>query len=448
MSKHLKKQSSLHSDRHLQSKEALVSCWKPLRRFRNKSEAEFKIKLEELGIKVQGKNAPFPCPNFKAFRFPCILSQYLEESYVLTSEMKQVIPAVLMRRDVCATVSEQKSRILCFVLPVIMICLEEEMKLSLESGEGPFALILCASHDQARKVFDLINEMLAVLSKVETLAQIKCCLCVDTNPSEQAQIIIGVLSTISQFVFTKQLFLDSLSCLICDDLLLEDTDSQLHKLELLLAEIQHEIQVVVTSSEFFSGFGSLFDSFLTDRLVINQVTAMLHEVCFAYASDKDWFLLESIQKTCPPVVIICSKQDDVDRIDKFLYRKGVNCARLSESFDLSKRSERISALLSKELDVLVASESNFEFERTSIRHFIWYDVSQGISILRRLVESFESSRVAFVTTLIDERVSSPILRDLKILLLETKQFVPPCFPYFLATTRPAPYHPSVYGQVE
>ncbi len=45
---------------------------------------------------------------------------------------------------------------LVFTLPMIMMALEEEKKLPIQGGEGPFGLIVCPSRELAKQTYDVI----------------------------------------------------------------------------------------------------------------------------------------------------------------------------------------------------------------------------------------------------------------------------------------------------
>lgn len=52
---------------------------------------------------------------------------------------------------------------LCFCLPMIMLCLEQEINIPFEPGEGPFGVVLCPSRELARQTYDTIVEFTDVL---------------------------------------------------------------------------------------------------------------------------------------------------------------------------------------------------------------------------------------------------------------------------------------------
>ena len=54
-----------------------------------------------------------------------------------------------MGRDVIAVAPSGSGKTLVFLLPAILNCIEEELRMPIIRGEGPFALILLPSHELA-----------------------------------------------------------------------------------------------------------------------------------------------------------------------------------------------------------------------------------------------------------------------------------------------------------
>jgi ATP-dependent RNA helicase DDX41 len=61
----------------------------------------------------------------------------------------QGLPAVLMGREVIGIAPSGQGKTLVFLLPAILFCIEEEKRMPVVRGEGPFALILLPSHELA-----------------------------------------------------------------------------------------------------------------------------------------------------------------------------------------------------------------------------------------------------------------------------------------------------------
>lgn len=54
-----------------------------------------------------------------------------------------------MNRDIIGVAPSGQGKTLVFLLPALLNCIDEEMKMPIIRGEGPFSLILLPSHELA-----------------------------------------------------------------------------------------------------------------------------------------------------------------------------------------------------------------------------------------------------------------------------------------------------------
>ena len=66
----------------------------------------------------------------------------------------QGIPAVLSGRDLIGIASTGSGKTLAFVLPAIMFCLEQEVRLPFSGNEGPYGLIVVPSRELAKQIVE------------------------------------------------------------------------------------------------------------------------------------------------------------------------------------------------------------------------------------------------------------------------------------------------------
>jgi ATP-dependent RNA helicase DDX41 len=69
----------------------------------------------------------------------------------------QGLPVILTGRDMIGIAFTGSGKTLVFVLPLIMIALQEEIMMPIMPGEGPVGLIVCPSRELARKLMRLWN---------------------------------------------------------------------------------------------------------------------------------------------------------------------------------------------------------------------------------------------------------------------------------------------------
>lgn len=72
----------------------------------------------------------------------------------------QGLPVVLSGRDMIGIAFTGSGKTLVFVLPMIMIALQEEMMMPIVPGEGRFGLIVCPSRELARQTYEVVEQFL------------------------------------------------------------------------------------------------------------------------------------------------------------------------------------------------------------------------------------------------------------------------------------------------
>lgn len=76
-----------------------------------------------------------------------------------------------------------------FVLPLIMFCLEQEVKLPFIKNEGPYGLIICPSRELAKQTYDIIQHFCDNLRSCG-MPEIRSCLAIGGVPVNESIEII------------------------------------------------------------------------------------------------------------------------------------------------------------------------------------------------------------------------------------------------------------------
>ena len=154
---------------------------------------------------------------------------------------------------------------------------------------------------------------------------------------------------------------------------------------------------------------------------------IIQEVEYVKAEAKLTYLLECLQKTAPPVLIFCENKNDVDQAHEYLLLKGVEAVAVHGGKDQDERDAAIDGFKSGEKDVLIASDiasKGLDFE--DIQHVINFDMPEEIeNYVHRIGRTGRRGKTGVATTFINKDVSETTLLDLKHLLKEAKQRVPP-----------------------
>ncbi|KAF6080913.1 DEAD-box helicase 41 [Phyllostomus discolor] len=127
------------------------------------------------------------------------------------------------------------------------------------------------------------------------------------------------------------------------------------------------------------------------------------------------------------VLIFAEKKADVDAIHEYLLLKGVEAVAIHGGKDQEERTKAIEAFREGKKDVLVATDvASKGLDFPAIQHVINYDMPEEIeNYVHRIGRTGRSGNTGIATTFINKACDESVLMDLKALLLEAKQKVPP-----------------------
>lgn len=180
-------------------------------------------------------------------------------------------------------------------------------------------------------------------------------------------------------------------------------------------------------------FQDFAKSTLVQPLVVNVGRAgaanldVIQEVEYVKKEAKIVYLLECLQKTAPPVIIFCERKSDVDDIHEYLLLKGVEAVSIHGGKDQEERNEAIRLYKEGKKDVLVATDIAAKgLDFPDIQHVINFDMPGEIeNYVHRIGRTGRCGKTGVATTFINKDVKESALLDLKHLLVEAKQRVPP-----------------------
>lgn len=166
MIEHLSDRKTLMSVRELAKgityTEPLLTGWKPPLPIRRMPKKACDLIRKQWHIIVDGDEIPPPIKNFKDMRLPEPVLKKLKEKGIVQPTPIQVqgLPVILSGRDMIGIAFTGSGKTLVFVLPLIMIALQEEVMMPIVSGEGPFGLIICPSRELARQTYEVVEQFL------------------------------------------------------------------------------------------------------------------------------------------------------------------------------------------------------------------------------------------------------------------------------------------------
>ncbi|XP_024365677.1 DEAD-box ATP-dependent RNA helicase 35 [Physcomitrium patens] len=422
--------------------EPMQTGWKPPLAIRNLSEKDCKDIRRQWHILVEGDEIPPPIKNFKDMRFPDPILKKLKAKGITRPTPIQVqgLPVILSGRDMIGIAFTGSGKTLVFVLPLIMLALQEEVRMPLIGGEGPFGLVVCPSRELARQTYDVVEEFTAVLSE-KGYPQLRSMLCIggiDMRSQLEVvkhgvHIVVATPGRLKDMLAKKKMNLDN-----CKYLTLDEADRLVdlgfeEDIREVFDHFRGQRQTLLFSATMPKKIQNFAKSALVKPVVVNVGRAgaanldVIQEVEYVKQEAKIVYLLECLQKTPPPVLIFCENKADVDDIHEYLLLKGVEAVAIHGGKDQEEREFAIASFKAGKKDVLVATDvASKGLDFPDIQHVINYDMPAEIeNYVHRIGRTGRCGKTGIATSFINKNQSETILLDLKHLLKEAKQRIPP-----------------------
>ena len=201
----------------------------------------------------------------------------------------------------------------------------------------------------------------------------------------------------------------------------------------IMNHFHHQRQTILYSATFPKKFQDFAKQTLVRPIVVNVGRAgaanldVIQEVEYVKQEAKIVYLLECLQKTAPPVVIFCEKKGDVDDIHEYLLLKGVEAVSIHGGKDQEERNEAIALYKAGKKDVVVATDVAAKgLDFADIQHVINFDMPSEIeNYVHRIGRTGRCGKTGVATTFINKSCEETTLLDLKHLLKEAHQRIPP-----------------------
>ncbi|CAJ0944464.1 unnamed protein product [Ranitomeya imitator] len=425
----------------------IKTSWRAPRNILGMSQARHERVRRKYHILVEGDGIPPPIKSFKEMKFPAAILRGLKKKGILhpTPIQIQGIPTILSGRDMIGIAFTGSGKTLVFTLPVIMFCLEQEKRLPFTKREGPYGLIICPSRELARQTHSIIDYYCRLLQE-DNFPTLRTALCIGgMSVKEQMETIkqgvhmmVATPGRLMDLLQKKMVSLD-----ICRYLALDEADRMIdmgfeEDIRTIFSYFKGQRQTLLFSATMPKKIQNFAKSALVKPITINVGRAgaasldVIQEVEYVKEEAKMVYLLECLQKTPPPGDKLRLRWSHGMKT-----RRGRHCKKMGgpgpgpqRSADQNRtgnapgihwglstalqnavdkplmpeeRTKAIEAFREEKKDVLVATDvASKGLDFPAIQHVVNYDMPEEI-------ENYDES----------------VLMDLKALLMEAKQRVPP-----------------------
>jgi len=321
-----------------------------------------------------------------------------------------------------------------------MFCLEQEARLPFNRDEGPYGLIICPSRELAKQIHENIEHFTSNFRK-HGLPAIRTCLAIGGIPTSEASDIIR--SGVHIMVATPGRLMDMLNKKIvtldvCRYLCLDEADRMIDMgfeddVRTIFSYFSGQRQTLLFSATMPKKIQNFARSALVQPILVNVGRAgaasmnIVQEVEYVQPEAKICYILDCLRKTSPPVLIFAERKQDVDTIHEYLLLKGCGAVAIHGGKDMEERLRSIAEFKGGRKDILVATDvASKGLDFPEIQHVINYDMPEDIeNYVHRIGRTGRGSSTGVATTMINAKVDEAVLSDLKHLLIEAKQRVPP-----------------------
>ncbi|KAF5358049.1 hypothetical protein D9756_001780 [Leucocoprinus leucothites] len=421
----------------------LTASWRPPRYIRERTEQEHQKLRDKYHILVEGEDIPPPIEHFEDMKIPEPILEHLRSKRIVTPTPIQLqgIPAAFSGRDIIGIAFTGSGKTLAFCLPLIMLALEEEKKLPLVRGEGPVGVVLCPSRELANQTYENVNVWCSALAREGKYPQLNSLLCMGgISMSEQSHVLSKGIHIVvatpgrlidmlekKKFTFNncKYLCMDEADRMI--DLGFEDDVRN------IISFFKRQRQTLLFSATMPRKIQDFARESLIKPVLVNVGRAgaanldVLQVVEYVKQEAKMVYLLECLQKTPPPVIVFSENKNEVDDIQEYLLLKGVEAVAIHGSKSQEERQYAIKAFKSGSKDVMVASGvASKGLDFNEVQHVIIFTMPKEIEdYVHQIGRTGRSGKTGIATTFVNMNTPEQTLLDLKYLLMEAGQKVPP-----------------------
>lgn len=446
MLKKLMMKKQLQSDKELakgiQYTEPMKTTWQAPSYIRSLSSEQLEKIRKKFHILTEGEDVPPPIKSFRDMKIPECLIQHLKAKGITKPTPIQIqgIPTLLTGRDMIGIAFTGSGKTLVFTLPIVMFALEEEAKLPIIKGEGPIGMIVCPSRELARQTHEGVLAMAEALVN-DGYPKLRSLLCIGgINMRDQMDvmrsgfhIVVATPGRLQDLLQKQQFNLNN-----CKYLCLDEADRMIdmgfeEDVRNIMSFFSNQRQTLLFSATMPKKIQNFAKSALVKPVTVNVGRAgaanldVIQEVEYVKQEAKIVYLLECLQKTPPPVVVFAENKNDVDDIYEYLLLKGVEAVAIHGGKTQEEREFAIKSFKNYQKDVLVATDvASKGLDFADIQHVINFDMPKEIEdYVHRIGRTGRCGKTGIATTFINRNSPDSILLDLKYLLMEAKQRVPP-----------------------
>lgn len=419
--------------------EPMKTTWKAPQYLSSASEAHHQEIRELHHILIEGEDVPPPCVSFREMKLPRLILQELDKRGIKHPSPIQMqgLPVALSGRDMIGIAFTGSGKTMVFVLPLLMVAWEMEVRLPFVSGEGPSGLILSPSRELARQTFDITTECCESIARgrgpnLRTFLAIGGTKLDNDALKKGIHIVVATPGRLLDLLRKRRINLESCQCIALDEAdRLIDLGFE-EDIRAVFSFFKAQRQTLMFSATMPTKIQTFASSALVKPVVVNVGRAgaaalnITQHVEVVRQDARISRLLDVLQKTPPPTLIFSENKSDVDEIHEYLLTKGVGAVSVHGGRDQEDRENAMKQFRAGKKDVLVATDVAAKgLDFPNIQHVVNYDMPKEIqTYVHRIGRTGRGDQTGTATTFVSSLDSPTLIGDLLQILIEAKQRVP------------------------
>ena len=429
--------------------ESLRTDWRPSRRTAALTEEQCAALRAKWHISVEGESLPPPCKAFADMRLPAPILAALKAKGIERPTPIQVqgLPVALSGRDMIGIAFTGSGKSMAFCIPLVLFALQEELRLPLQRGEGPVGVVLAPSRELAKQHSETLQHLASFLRSGGGAAgaapgpELRTMLAIGGEDlktqlepvSKGVHMVVATPGRLFDHLSRRRISLD-----ICRYMCLDEGDRMLdagfdEDVKNIISFFKQQRQTLIFSATMPKSIEDFARDSLVRPVIVNVSRAgaanmdVIQEVEYVKQEAKFAYLQHCLNKSPPPVLVFAENKRDVDEVHEYLLLKGVLAVSVHGDKSQEERNESIKAFKDGKQDVLVATDVAAKgLDFPEIKHVINFDMPKDVeTYVHRIGRTGRAGKTGIATTFINKSVPDNLLLDLKHLLVEASQRVPP-----------------------
>lgn len=340
---------------------------------------------------------------FSEMNFSELLLKSLDQFSITkpTEIQSKAIPVILTGADILAVAQTGSGKTLAYALSLVML---------LEKNKNERALVLVPSREMAEQIH-------SVFTKIVSEFNISTCLVIGGIPNaiqisqlkKNPRIIVATPGRLNDHLVQNKLLLQNVEFVVLDeaDRMIDlGFSSQLKSIQKTL---RGDWQTLLFSATFDASIETIAQWYMKENAVLvrtNQaelaVSSLKQKIVFLERKDKDWFLLEEIEKAKKGILIFTGSQQSCERLGHFLNAKGYGGEIIHGDLTQGHRTRVLREFRQQTIQVLVATDLLARgLDIPHVDCVINYDLPfQSEDFLHRIGRTARAGRPGYAMTLI------------------------------------------------